>query len=47
MRYIIIFLLLSGCSNRSFEMEELGEDVIKSGKGVEIEVLPIPKNGGK
>ena len=44
MKYLIsLCLLLTCCVRKPFELEQISEDVIKSGKGVDIEVKPIPK----
>lgn len=43
MKYIIFFLMLSGCAAKSFEMEEMTRDVLKAKSGVDIEVRPIPR----
>lgn len=43
---LLVFLFVSGCCRQAFEMEALAEEVLKDkgGRGVEIEVKPIPKN---
>lgn len=44
MKYLIsLCLLLTACMPKPFELEQISQDVIKSGTGVEIEVKPIPK----
>ena len=48
MRFLpqILFLFLASCSTKpSNELEQIGEDVLKdkSGRGLEIDVKPIPK----
>ena len=44
MKYLIpLCLLLTSCVPHSFELEQMSEDVIKLGKGVEIDIEPLPK----
>ena len=44
MKYLILScLILVSCSKKSFELEEISEDVIKSHEGIEIDVKPLPK----
>lgn len=41
--FILISLLLSGCAQKSFELEQISADVLKNKQGVEIDVKPLPK----
>lgn len=48
MKIILFIAILCSCSSKSFEMEQLTEDVLKSkDKGIEIRIEPIDerKNG--
>jgi hypothetical protein len=45
MKYFLFAIsLLAGCSHKEFELEQIGEDVLKAKQGLEIDIKPIPKS---